>query len=213
MFMVFKSKSMICLLLAGLLFSTLVMAQQRGGRVYRWLDNEGQVHYGRTLPPEYADLPYQKLNEAGIVVDSVAAALTDEQLAELATTELREAEAQKLQEIRDRQNRALIVKYPTIQAMEDSLAFNLERVGSDILIAQAMFDSQVKNLAKEVRNAADLQRAGRPVHEGLQTTIAEMRAGISNHQGKVDTLQVSREAVKNKYEQEKTRYLGIKRKR
>ena len=200
------------MLLAGLLLSTLVMAQQRG-RVYRWIDNEGQIHYGRTLPPQYADLPYQKLNEAGIVVDSVAGALTDEQIAELAATEIREAEEQKLQEIRDRQNRALIVKYPTIQAMEDSLAFNLERVGSDILIAQAMFDSQVENLVKEVRNAANLQRAGRPVHEQLQTKVAEMRANISDHQGNVDRLQVSRESVKNKHEQEKARYLGIKRNR
>ena len=201
-----------CLLLAGLLLSGVVMAQQRG-RVYRWLDNEGQIHYGRTLPPEYADLPYQKLNEAGIVVDSVAGALTDEQIAELAATEIREAEEQKLQEIRDRQNRALIAKYPTIEAMDDSLAFNLERVGNDILIAQAVFDSQIEGLVKEVRNAANLQRAGRPVHEQLHIKVAEMRANISDHQGNVDTLQVSRESVKNKYEQEKARYLGIKRNR
>lgn len=203
---------MSCVLLAGLLGCSLVMAQIRGS-VYRWIDNDGQVHYSHTLPPEYADLPYQKLNEAGIVVASVAGALTDEELAQLAAAKLRADEEKKLQEIRDRQNRALLVKYPTLQAMEDSLAFSLERVGSDIMIAESMFDTQVENLVKEVRRAADLQRTGGVIEPHLHTLISDMRIEIAIHQDKTDTLQLSREAVKNRHESEKNRYLSIPGKR
>jgi len=199
----------ICILLAGLLVSALAVAQQRG-RYYRWIDNDGEIHYGRTLPPEYKDLPYQKLNEAGVVVDSVRGALTDEELAAMAAEEIRAAEEQKLAEIRDRQNRALMVKYPTMQAMEDSLAFNLERVGSDIMIAQSMFNAQVENLVKEVSRAAELQRVGRPIQPSLHASITDMRAEIATRQVKVDELRVSRESVKNNYEREKSRYLSIK---
>jgi len=28
-------------------------------RVYRWVDEDGQVHYGDSIPPEYSDLPKQ----------------------------------------------------------------------------------------------------------------------------------------------------------
>ena len=208
----FRSVSVISILLAALLASSVAVAQERG-RYYRWIDNDGQIHYGRTLPPEYADLPYQKLNEAGIVVDSQRGALTDEELEAMAAEEIRAAEEQKLADIRDRQNRSLMVKYPTMQSLEDALTFNLERVGSDIMIARSMFDTQVENLMKEVSRAADFQRTGIPVGATLQTTISGMRIEIASAQGKVDELQVSLESVKNNHAREKNRYLGIKGKR
>ena len=205
----FRTISVICVLLAALLVSSFAVAQERG-RYYRWLDNAGEVHYGRTLPPEYKDLPYQKLNEAGVVVESIRGALTDEELEAMATEKLRAAEEEKLQEIRNRQNRALMVKYPSIQALEDSLAFNLERVGSDINIAQSMFNAQVENLVKEVSRAAELQRAGTRIEDSLHATIVDMRGEIAGRQSKVDELQVALESVKNNHEREKSRYLSIK---
>ena len=38
-----------------LVLSPAVMAED----VYRWTDENGEVHYGRTLPPEYADKPHE----------------------------------------------------------------------------------------------------------------------------------------------------------
>ena len=32
-------------------------------RVYKWVDEDGQIHYGDSIPPEYSDLPKQVLNE------------------------------------------------------------------------------------------------------------------------------------------------------
>ena len=31
-------------------------------RVYRWVDEDGQTHYGDSIPPEYSDLPKQVRN-------------------------------------------------------------------------------------------------------------------------------------------------------
>ncbi|MDH3551543.1 MAG: DUF4124 domain-containing protein [Gammaproteobacteria bacterium] len=33
---------------------------------YRWVDDEGVVHFGDRIPPEYAEKPKQVLNDQGI---------------------------------------------------------------------------------------------------------------------------------------------------
>lgn len=209
--MAYKTNTVIGILLAGLLISASATAQKSGG-VFRWVDKEGQVHFTKTLPPEYADLPYQRINETGIVVETVAGAISQKELAEQAAAELRVLEEQKEREKLYRENRALLVKYSSLQALEESLAFNLQRVGGDITIAQTMYDAQIEALASEVRHAANLQRTGAAVTAQLQTRVANLQAGINSHQKRIDTLQLSLEATKNKFEQDRIRYLGIKEK-
>ncbi|NNL04005.1 MAG: DUF4124 domain-containing protein, partial [Xanthomonadales bacterium] len=38
-------------------------------QVYRWVDEDGNVHYTESLPPGYKDTGHDVLNERGIVVD------------------------------------------------------------------------------------------------------------------------------------------------
>jgi hypothetical protein len=38
-------------------------------KLYRWVDREGIVHYGDTIPAEYADIERQVINDHGITVD------------------------------------------------------------------------------------------------------------------------------------------------
>ena len=39
------------------------------GEVYRWVDENCEVHYSETLPPDFQDQGHDVLNERGIVVD------------------------------------------------------------------------------------------------------------------------------------------------
>jgi hypothetical protein len=203
--MVFKSILLLCLLLV----SGLAAAQQTGG-VFRWVDKDGQVHYTKALPPEYANLPYERLNDAGLVVERFEGTKSAEEMAVEAAEAQRLIDEKAEQERLDRENRALLVKFPTLEDLDKSLEFNLERISSDISIAQTMFDTQVQSLALEVRRAADLQRAGGRVNGALRQNVRTLQLEITSHQQKINELEVSLETVRRTYEQNRTRYLGIK---
>jgi hypothetical protein len=64
---------------AALLLSTPVL---HAGKLYKWIDESGQVRYGDRVPPEYAKRRNETLNSQGIVVETKAAQKTKEQLAE-----------------------------------------------------------------------------------------------------------------------------------
>ena len=71
------------------------------GKLYKWVDDEGQVRYGDQIPPQFAKQRQDTLNPQGVVVDTKSAAKTPDQLAE----ERREAEIAAEQE-RQRMERA-----------------------------------------------------------------------------------------------------------
>ena len=56
--------------LGAVAFLALLVAAPAGAqKVYRWVDEDGNVHYTESLPPGFKDTGHDVLNERGIVVD------------------------------------------------------------------------------------------------------------------------------------------------
>jgi hypothetical protein len=52
-----------------------------GRRVYSWVDEQGETHYGDRIPPEYAAQEHRVMNSRGIEVEHTDAQKTPEQMA------------------------------------------------------------------------------------------------------------------------------------
>jgi len=79
-------------------------------KLYRWVDEDGIVHYGDSVPAEYAEVERQVLNEQGVTVDVLQAKKTEEELAEEARLDELRMEA----ELQRRRDQALLATYLTI---------------------------------------------------------------------------------------------------
>ncbi len=86
----------------------LAVAQQQ--RVYRWVDENGVVHYGDSVPAEYAELPKQVLNDRGITVDELQGKKTAEEIEAERIAEL----ARRERELQRRADQALLATYLTV---------------------------------------------------------------------------------------------------
>ncbi len=63
-----------------LCFLVPLASQAQETRTYRWIDDDGVVHYGDSIPPEFAEKPKQVLNEHGVTIQFLEGRKTDEQL-------------------------------------------------------------------------------------------------------------------------------------
>jgi hypothetical protein len=54
--------------LALICTGAMAASQVKGTKAYKWVDKEGVVHYGDTVPPEYAEQAHQELNQQGVAV-------------------------------------------------------------------------------------------------------------------------------------------------
>ncbi len=80
-------------------------------KVYKWVDDQGETHYGDRIPPEYAAQAHGVVNGQGIEVEHTDAQKTPEQLA---------AEDQKRVDAEQRANRDrnLLTTYGSVQEIE-----------------------------------------------------------------------------------------------
>jgi hypothetical protein len=81
------------------------------GRIYSWVDADGNTMYGDSIPPEYAEYPKNVYNDRGVVVDNLAGKKTEEQL----EAERLAAERQVKLELRQRLDSALLATYLSVE--------------------------------------------------------------------------------------------------
>jgi hypothetical protein len=79
-------------------------------KLYRWVDKDGNVHYGDSIPAEYAEVDKQVVNEHGVTVAIMRGKKSDEELA----AEKRADELRAERELRRRQDQALLATYLSI---------------------------------------------------------------------------------------------------
>ena len=88
-----------------------LVASAEETRVYRWVDDVGQVHYGDSIPAMYSELPKQILNQRGITIGLLAGKKSEEQI-----------EADRIEEkrrvvvaLQQRADQALLATYLTVE--------------------------------------------------------------------------------------------------
>jgi len=79
-------------------------------KVYKWTDDEGNVHYSDSIPAEYAERPKEVLNDHGVTVGELEGKKTAEQLEQ----ERIENERRVAQELQRRADQALLATYLSV---------------------------------------------------------------------------------------------------
>jgi len=92
-----------------LLVPLATLAQQRAN-VYKWVDENGIVHYGDSIPARYAELPKEVLNDHGVTVKNLEGKKTPEQI-EAERLEQKRVAAIELQR---RADQALLATYLSV---------------------------------------------------------------------------------------------------
>jgi hypothetical protein len=91
--------------------AALAQNSDKGAVAYRWVDELGVVHYGDTIPPQYARNSKQILNGEGVQIGQIDAEKSPEQLA-------REAHAQARRLAQQQHDYFLLSTYTSVKDIE-----------------------------------------------------------------------------------------------
>lgn len=176
------------------------------GKLYKWVDEKGNVHFSDKVPPEAAKLAREEKNQEGITVKAVDRAKTQEELAAAAAQREKDAEARKLAQAQEQQDRALMTAYATeadvLAAREEELAV----IDSTIATAKLTIASQEKNLSDLLAHAADFERNAKPVPPNVAESIAKVRALIDAQQKSLAEREASKDDLRKEFEAKLARW-------
>ncbi|MGH8210255.1 MAG: DUF4124 domain-containing protein [Steroidobacteraceae bacterium] len=155
------------LALAGLLPAGAYAGNDKGGIAYRWVDEQGVVHYGDSIPPQYAEKAHQMLNNQGVEVGHTEAQKTPEQQA---------AESQKhVEELKQQQHdNFLVTTYTSVKDIEALRDVRLDQLqGQRVAAEQYVENLHSRLIALQGRAKHFRPYSSRPDAHRLPDDIAE----------------------------------------
>ena len=180
-------------------------------RVYRWVDEEGQVHYGDSIPPEYSDLPKQVLNEHAVTVDHLEGRKTEEQLA--AEAKAKELAMQK--ELQLRADKALLATYLSVEEIIMHRDRRIELFQAQSRVTELYLRNLERRLTKLKRDAAKYRPYSEDpeaplISQDLVADINETQDTIARHQKNLLKFREDERQMVARFEGDINRFKSLK---
>lgn len=164
-----------------------------------WKNHEGVQECGDSVPPEYAQQRIEVINDQGIVIQVREPAKTEAQLREEARHAATAREAKARAEEQARRDRNLLDTFGSINDITLVRNQKIATIQGLINITRSNIALLEHNLDLSVRQAANRQRAGRPVPRSLLKAMAAIKHQIRGKQAHIAKQQAEQTAIRTEY--------------
>ena len=113
-------------------------------KLYRWVDKDGIVHFGDSVPAEFAEIEKQVINEHGITVDVMRGKRTEEEIAE----EKRQQALRVQRELQRRSDMALLATYLSLEEIAMHRDRRVELFQAQARVTELYLRNQQKRLKR-----------------------------------------------------------------
>ncbi len=188
----------------------LTISASANATMYRWVDEKGKVHYGDTIPAEYAKQGNAQINKSGVVVKKTDAALTPEQIRARDEKEAKE-KADKIAEAeRQRRDKAVLATYTDYNEIDLALQRNLGQVDIQIKSNELRIKSiqgRLDNLRKQ--EAGFVQRK-KPVPPDVINDIKKTEDEINHFRKNMANFEKEKSTLRERFGADKVRFRELK---
>jgi hypothetical protein len=170
-------------------------------KLYKWVDEKGETHYGEVIPPEYAGQSRVQFDEKGREVKP------EEQKAGPGKDNAVEDQAAIDQKRRDA---ALLGSYSSEQEIDLARDRNLQQInavmdGTRLRLKTAQGDLDGYQKEKDAR-----LKQGKPMDKDLQDDIDRAGARVGRLKNDLAKSQVEADAIRARYDADKQRFRELK---
>ncbi len=197
--------------LLPLVLLALVSGPAAAQKLYKWVDENGQVHYGDKIPPEYANQDREVLNKQGLSVGREEGAETAE---EARARQEREKQAKAAEEQAQR-DRMLLATYQNVDEIELLRARRLDQIDAQLTIQEQSLTNLKARHAEQVKRASRYQPANKdpkapPMPEGMAEDIARAESDIRTQQLNLDKRRKERSALNQQFDADVARFKELR---
>jgi hypothetical protein len=196
-------------MLGGLALAAMVLsAPTARASTYKWVDDQGIVHYTDKMPPEAINKGNVELNKQGVPIKKTEPALTPEQRRVKEAEEERARQAAKSREEIARRDRALLQSYTTESEIDLSKNRALGTIDGQIQSAQAYVSILTKRKEEIQGRIAALN--GKPQPASLEREVANVNEELEKQADLIAAKRREIAVVTARYDADKQRWRELK---
>ena len=210
-------------LICAMLLTGLLAGPAAAAEVYRWVDENGEVHYSESLPPDYKDQGHDVLSGDGRVLEENA------KLTPQAEPPVQKSEEEKIveeqqelprdtsglprpkplyskEETQRRMDNFLMLRYDSEQEILDEMSVEIKQLNYDKRLLEGSRASLNEAYRGHIRLAAERQRAGLQVEDETVREIRDLRNALAKNERSLQGLQVRENNIRADFEKQLERY-------
>ncbi|MDH3609954.1 MAG: DUF4124 domain-containing protein [Gammaproteobacteria bacterium] len=193
-----------------LLILVLSTANTVHAEFYRWVDDDGTIHYSDSLPPTESQREQDLLNETGRVVKTIPAPKTIGELEE--EQRLAKLEEEKLKKIEkaEHRDRVLMAMYLTVEDIELVRDERIETVESAIRITKLRKNKFTKKLNELNSSEQRFKANGQNAPPWLIKSRSHYQEQLANVEDILAIKEREKLVIKKRFAGDINRYLELK---
>jgi predicted SnoaL-like aldol condensation-catalyzing enzyme len=194
-------------LLASLFSALLLISSAQAAKLYKWIDEEGNIRYSDRLTVEQARQRHQTLTPDGRVIETKERSLSDKERAEIARQKEQERIEAEIQAEKDHHDRVLMMTFTNEDEILEAQQERIDVIDSVIQLLKKNIESEQEKL-KNLKQRADTQyiNKNKAVPGGLAQNIEYFSEKILNKQKQLELKIEEKSRIKQQYANDLIRY-------
>lgn len=193
-------------------------AQPQSDKVYRWVDEDGNVHYSETLPPEFGDKKADVLDDQGMTRETdvslvppppSAAPPKQQPKGELPRDKsgmLRPEPLYNPSEMQKQKDALLVLRYHSEAEIEDALQVEVKQLEYDTNLLKTSRKSLETAYDGTLKELADKQRAGLEIPPEEFRNIEVMKRKMAANDLNMEEIREREQTIREKFAADLERY-------
>ncbi|MDX1454705.1 MAG: DUF4124 domain-containing protein [Gammaproteobacteria bacterium] len=197
-----------CFLILMAFFLTTLDAE--AGKLYKWVDENGKVHYTDTPPPESSSKEREVLNDQGMVTETLAREKTPDEVAAEEAAARDAAERKRIEDEIAAKDRMLLSTYTRVEELEMARDGRIQALDAQIRVVSGSISTLEDRLTQLEQQTKQIEANGRPVPENLSKQLEDTREELLQNQKFLFARQQEQEQIREQFTREIARFKELR---
>jgi hypothetical protein len=197
----------------ALLISSTVVAGDRSKsvRLYHWVDQDGNMHYGDRVPAEFASAGHNVMNTNGVIIERVDGQKSAKQIADEQRIAAEEDRIRKEREAAEHRDKTLLRTYLSVEEIESLRDQRSDLLTSQLRVTEVYLDDlrgKLGQLEKEAQKFAPYSPNpdAKTIDEKLAGELSDTLDSIMLYEENLGHISVERDKLLDKFDQDIIRF-------
>ena len=189
-------------------------------KLYKWVDENGQTHFGDKVPARYLIKEHEELNEQGATLKKHDAAETEEQRAEKRRQLRLQKEQEKKAQEQAKRDRVLLDTYTTERDLIAARDARLDAVASQMQLSESIIEDAKRKLEATEKQITNIKATGREVPKNIsdkmkreERQLATQKNIAQGHKDRQQKITVQFDEYLSRFRELKARQKELKEER
>ena len=185
-------------------------------KVYKWVDENGEVHFSESLPPDFEDRKHDIIDSRGMTRAKDQTLVPPPpkprpvspkgELPRDSSGAQRPEPRYSAQELKVQQDQLLLLRYDSDTEILDAMEVEIKQLDYDRRLITASIASLQGAYDGNIREAAERQRAGQVVEPKLIQNIGGLKSRMAREESSLASLRQREEEIRTNFKRDLDRY-------